>query len=100
MKLNVLERLLLGNMLPDNGSFVTLKIVRDLRTTLMFTEEEINTISLRDDGGQVKWELNIEKDFEITPMQIQLIVNALKKLDADETLTEQHMSLCEKFLED
>lgn len=40
MKLNVMERITLISLLPESGNFVTLKIVRKLRETLSFSEEE------------------------------------------------------------
>jgi len=45
LKLTIIERLSLLDLLPKEGSFVTLKLVRKLRETLSFTEKEIDIIS-------------------------------------------------------
>jgi len=41
MKLNVMERLGLLEVIPREGDFITLKLVRKLRETLSFSEAEI-----------------------------------------------------------
>ena len=40
MKLGVFDRLILINILPKEGNFATLKIVREMREGLSFSEEE------------------------------------------------------------
>ena len=40
MKLNVLERIVLLNILPQQGSFSNLKLLRVAKEALSFTEEE------------------------------------------------------------
>ncbi len=47
MKLEVFERLVLLNVLPQEGDFVTLKLVRKLRETLSFGEQEIALIDFK-----------------------------------------------------
>ena len=47
MELNVLERLTLLEVLPREGDFVTLKLVRKLREALSFNEKEIAVIDFK-----------------------------------------------------
>lgn len=47
MKMTVFERLQLQNLLPAQGSFVTLKLVRKLRESLAFSEKEIAEIDFK-----------------------------------------------------
>lgn len=47
MKLTVFERLQLQNMLPKEGNFVTLKLVRKLHEALSFSEKEIGEIDFK-----------------------------------------------------
>ncbi len=47
MKLNVMERITLIGELPSAGSFATLKIVRKLRESLSFSEEEHKSLCFR-----------------------------------------------------
>lgn len=102
MELSVFERLILLNILPREGNFTTLKIVRKLREDLSFDEEEHKALEFQvDDKGAVKWktEADIPKDVAIGEKATDLIVDTLKKLDKDKKLTEQHYGLYEKFVE-
>lgn len=47
MKLTVSERLILQSILPQEGDFITLKLVRKLREALAFNEKEIAEINFR-----------------------------------------------------
>jgi len=55
MKLNVLDRLLLLNMLPAEGSYTNLKLVREVREGLSFTEEEHGHLNFKTENEQIKW---------------------------------------------
>jgi len=106
MKLSVIERILLGNMLSaKEGNFVTLKLVRQAREGLSFTDEEIEKLKFAQDGNSLQWnvdaavELN-EVEIELSPTAISIVKATLDKLNDEAKLTEQHFSLYEKFIED
>jgi len=102
MKLTVFERLMLLNILPKEGNFVTLKIVRELREGLSFNEKEIKDLNLKvDDKGNATWNpaKDKNKDVEIGGQANKIIVETLEKLDKDKKLTESHLSVYEKFIE-
>ncbi len=100
MKLNTFERLILLNILPKEGDFTTLKIVRKLRESLSFSEAEHKALQFKQEGEQVKWlvEGEIEKDIVIGEKATDIIVETLKKLDTAKKLKDEHYSLYEKFL--
>lgn len=102
MELDIMERVMLLNILPMQGNIVTLKLVDELRQTLSFDEADIEaaTIMQDDETGRVTWEENTVKEFNLGKKTTEIIVKTLEKMNTDETLTPQHMSLCEKFLED
>ena len=131
MKLLVHERLLLLNILPQEGSFVTLKLLRKLRETLSFNEKEIAEINFKNHwrcpeckgvelsaqvikcqtcgipmlpAGQVTWDeekaLDIVKDIHMGRSMEELCAATLRQLSDSNKLTELHMSLYEKFVED
>ena len=101
MKLNVLDRLLLLNISPNEANFVTLKIVRDLRNELSFSEGEHKKYKFVEDQGRVTWNPAAEqfKEVHIGEKANDIVVEALEKLDKDKKLTLEHMSLFEKFIE-
>ncbi len=99
MELGVFDRLLLLNILPREGDFTTLKIVRTMREDLSFTEEEHKALNFQQDELEVKWNQGAaDRDISIGEKATDIIVGVLKQLNADKKLTEQHMSLYEKFM--
>jgi len=103
MKLNTFERLILLAILPREGNFITLKIIRQLREALSFTEEEVKVLKFVQDAEKqmTTWNLDADKPKEINMGEkaTDLIVEALKKLDKGMKLTDQHFELYEKFVE-
>lgn len=99
-ELTVLERLVLLSILPKEGNFTTIKLLRQLRENLSFDEEEHKKLQFIQDGGQVQWDekANLTKHVQIGEKQCDLIHDALKKLDDEKKLTDNHFSLYEKFV--
>jgi len=101
MKLGVFDRLILLNILPKEGDFTTLKIIRTMRESLSFSEEEHKALQFVQLEQNIQWkqEADKPKDINFGEKATDLIVEALKKLNDDKKLTEQHISLYEKFVE-
>lgn len=101
MKLSVKERFLLLNTLPLNGTHATLKIVRQLRERLSFTESEHAEFEIKEPApDRVVWNQAKERDVEITigPKGTSIIVDTLKKLDESGNLSLELVTLADKFL--
>jgi hypothetical protein len=128
MELNVLERLALLEVLPKEGDFITLKLVRKLRESLSFSEVEIAQIDFNQNWrcpkcqneqsspsalkcecgnymvamGSMTWDAEkgekVLKEIHIGEKMMSLCVDALKKLDNDKKLTESYFSLYEKVV--
>jgi hypothetical protein len=100
MKLDIRERILALNALPQQGNMLDLIIVENTRKSLTLTETEISDWGVAsDDGGMVTWspDADTEKDFELSIKQSALLVKQLEKLDKAEELTPDHISLCQKL---
>jgi len=104
LKLSVYERLVLLNILPKEGNFITLKIIRQLREDLSFNEKDVKELKLSIDPekGNATWDVSKDpnKEVEIGREANKVIIEALEKLDKDEKLTQEHFSLYEKFVEE
>jgi hypothetical protein len=100
MILNVPERIVLSQILPVTGSFLNLKLVREIKEELSFTQSEHEEIQFKQNGDQITWEKDKEKEFEFNRVIYDLVVNSLKELDKQEKLEERHVSLYEKFVLD
>jgi len=101
MKLDVRERLILLSILPAEGNFITLKVVRKLKEDLSFSEEEIKQYKFVQKEDQVTWDDKVEQSKLVTiGTQGKIIIqDALKKLDEDKKLREEHYTIYEKFVE-
>ena len=114
--LNVFERIILLNILPVEGDFTTLKLVRQMRENLSFTEEEHKLLQFKNAGdtfadkngetqvvgeGQIKWHEGevSDKNINIGEKATDIIVEVLKKLSDEKKLRNEHMSVYEKFVE-
>lgn len=99
MVLNIAERLILLSILPQQGDFITLRIIRDLQSILSFTEEELKDFKLEKLNDGFKWDKEAEKEKEIAVGEkvFEIIKETLVKLNDEKKLTMQHFSLCEKF---
>jgi len=101
MKLNVSERLTLLQVLPQEGNFLTLKIIRDLTSILAMDDEEFKEFEIKQNENQVTWNQKglEEREIEIGEKATDIIVDALKKLDEAKKLKQRYLSLYEKFVE-
>ena len=101
MKLDVRERLVLLSVLPPEGDFITLKVVRKLKEDLSFTEAEIEQYKFVQNDANVTWDNSVEqsKPIAIGTKAKEVIGDALKKLDKDKKLREEHISIYEKFVD-
>lgn len=102
MKLNTLERLVLLNILPREGTITTIKIVRELREALSFSEEEHAALKFEKlPGGGMQWVVEADTDKEVTigPRAHVLVSETLERMDKEGKLAEDHVGLWDKFAE-
>jgi len=102
MRVNILERLMLSGILPQEGNFITLKTVRETREKLSPTPKESKDWKFTYDEKTQKYSWSNETDthteIEFNEQAIEIIKKALIKMDNDEKLTEQYYSIYEKFI--
>lgn len=100
MKVNTFERLTLLNILPAQGDYTTLKIMRKLREALSFSEEEHKRLEITIKDGVARWktEMDYEKDVVMGDKAIETIAATLRKLSDDKLLRAEHLGLYEKFV--
>ena len=98
MKLNVLERITLLQILPTEGSYITFKILIDLKAKLAFNEKEIKEFKIEEKDGRVTWRKSEEKEIVIGEKAGDIVVEALKKLDDAGKINDQNIVLYEKFI--
>lgn len=103
MELSIPERLVVFSILPSEGNFATWRILQNLKASLSFTEQEVKEWEIVNDieKKQTRWSLNAGvADIPIGEKAMDIIVEALKKLDRDHKLTENMLGVYEKFIPD
>ena len=101
MELNILERLMLGSVLPQQGDIVTLKIVQDLKLALAFNEEELADHNISNENDRVTWNPESSeyvKDIPIGPKAMSLIIEELETRSKDKVLVPDFISLYDKVV--
>ncbi len=102
MELGIQDRLALLVVLPHEGSFTNLKIVRQLREELSFNDEENKLLDFKEDGDKLKWDEDavFSKEVEIGDTARKIIQKALKGASSQEKLPEACMDVYEIFVEE
>ena len=100
VELRVAERLMLLNLLPQEGDITLLRVIREAQTVIGLSEEELAELELKQEGERVFWksEADVSKDIKIGPRILVLIEDKLKALSADNKLGIQQLALYEKFV--
>lgn len=100
MTLTIKERLILLNALPREGDITSLRIVRQLRESLSFSEGDHERLGIKiGEGGQISWRDDIpqESEVEVGRKAADLIETTLRDLDKQKKLTEDYLTLWDKF---
>lgn len=99
MKLTIHDRITLLMILPGEGDFVTMRVLKKLKENLGFTEKEIKECNIVSNDGKITWgNASYVADIEIGEIACEIIKSQLKKLDSDKKITEQILPIYEMFI--
>lgn len=127
MEFDVTDRLMLLDILPREGDYTTLKIVRELRDELSFSEDEHQALKFENrficprchneewspiplkcpvckmemrDSQFKKWDdVNLIKEIPLRDKAYEIISAELRKLNENHLLADRHIKLYEAFVE-
>lgn len=99
MLLNVLDRLLILNILPSEGNIVKLRVLRDMKRELGFSEEEHKALQFRSEADRTLWngEADVPKEIPLGDVAVGMITDALRGLESKGKLGEDYVDLYDKF---
>ncbi len=109
MRLEVHERIALLSLLPTQGDYAGLKTIRRAREMLSFTPEEIKFYEIKQETGpdgknHTNWSLAKSaeqiKDCPVDEYTVNVVREKLAQMGNEHKLTEQYMSVYEKFVID
>jgi len=103
MKLNLTERIVALNLLPQEGNFLTLRTIREHQMKISPSEAEIKKYGVTEQDGKIFFanpQLAEKEtvDIEIGEIVTNIITEALETLNKEEKLKPVQMSLYEKFV--
>lgn len=101
MELTILERLISLGLLPEVGDILRMRIRAQMTDKLGLTIEEIEKYGVVQEGTSVQWRTDLpqEREIPLEPLEIGILRDGLKKLNEEEKLTPQHITLYEKIVE-
>jgi ribosome biogenesis protein Tsr3 len=103
MKLSVMDRFGIIELLPRFGSFDAMKTTTSMRKKVSLTDEEIKRYEVQETQTQtgVDCSWNLEKDvgieIELTPAECELVASELRIRDQKQTITPSQVHLYELF---
>jgi len=98
-KFTVIERALILKMLPNEENILTLRIIKKLKDDFGFSEGDIKELKITTSGDLYNVQSLPAKEIEIGEKGADVIIEALKGLNSNKKLTENHLSLYEDFVE-
>lgn len=100
MKLKVADRIRLLSILPEKGNLLTIKIVRELRENLSFSEKEHKDFGLKGLGDRIVWDDDKDKGKKVLigDQAKEVIEKSLRDLNEKDELTVPDIGLWEKFI--
>ncbi len=101
MLLNVKQRLLLLNVLPDESNYIELKIIREQQERLSFSDEELQRLKVKREGDIYTWDESLDEpvEIEINESARGIIKLAFRQLDQQGQLKVEFLPLYEHFVE-
>lgn len=104
--LSILERMATLGILPKQGSYTDLLLVRELKEQLTFSEDENKRLAFQSlPNGMVKWDRKAEneigkKEVSFSEPMLAIIVKELKSLDEKKKLDSDLLSIYALFVLD
>lgn len=102
MKLNLLDRIVLPGILPKEGSFTDLIIVKDIKKKVSITQEDIKKYKITVQGDALQWSTagaEAEFEYEFEELETKIIKEALQKKHDEKKATEDMIHLYTLFLQ-
>lgn len=104
MDLTVFERILLLNLLPNEGDITTLRLIRSLREDLSFSEAEHKKFAIVNNGTAIQWDeakasaKSAKKRVEIGAKMREVIVAQFAALNDAKKLQSVQIDLYDRFV--
>lgn len=99
MKLNISERLILVNVVPERGNFETMSTVESLAEILYPSEKEVKEFNIVQGEDKISWNAKGSESIEIdlSELQLNFLIKQLETLSDQGHLNLQQYKLLKKL---
>ncbi len=101
MQFSIKDRFaLLGILESYTGSFIMVKVVHELKMNLAPSAKELKKIEYVQTGALATWNTakDPNKEIELDKVSLGIIESQLRRLDAEQRLTTDHLDLYQRFV--
>jgi len=107
LRLGILDRINIPQILPGKGARLTLQVAEDIRKKIRITIEEQKRIKYREElvpgtsDFRIEWDKRKEVEIEVrlTPLEADLLKKTVNFLDQQEQILKDWMPTCDKIVE-
>lgn len=98
MKWTIKDKILLGGILPKEGTLLTQVLCRDIKEKLTLTPDEVKDSGLESKEDRTTWNKNIEVKIQFTTDELDLLKSSAAQIDKDNQVNDDNLDLIEKLL--
>ncbi|MCL6525099.1 MAG: hypothetical protein K6T34_10640 [Thermoflavifilum sp.] len=101
IELSVLDRLMLPLFLPNKANIVDGQLIRDIRSQVAFSAEEIEDFNIiQHPDGRISWDSKKEKfkTISLTPRQLAILKAGIEEADKNASIPIDAIQLVDKIL--
>lgn len=101
--LNIKDRLMINQLLPEQGSLIQQKLARDIIEKVKIGQKEMKKVGLKttvDNKGRSSMTWNEKaksKSIELSEMEYDLLKDQIDRLDKDNKITQDILPMCVKI---
>ena len=100
MKLNIKDRLMMLELLPEKGALLTMTNKRNILKKIDFSSEEIENYEIKQTENGINWKNEKEsKDVDFNSEELKVLKDSVDELDRNNAITDHIFDLCIKIKE-
>lgn len=98
MKWTIKDKMLIGSILPKEGTLLTQVLCRDIREKLSLTPNEVKESGLEAKDGRTEWKNNIDVEIKFSNDELDLLKSSASQIDKDNEVNSENIDLIEKLI--
>ena len=102
VELTIAQRAILMQIIPQEGDFLTFKIIKDMKSQIGFSEEDLQKFEIKQVDKIMTWNREKEetKTVSLGEKGIEIIITALHKLNDEKKINDTNFDLYQQFVKE